>query len=495
MSDRGHHTNPPPLKWKPQKAKLVRKNLRKSPSLTPSYDDLRSWSQWSGPQREKSKFHSKPDFTIILPGNDESRRTADWADAFPTARSFPIKIATNSKGIQRCNSTPWDDFSFTKANREKRPPEKYRFKDLIDTPNPVNSASGFNFGQSMDELSLNWVAKKKQGSRNGSRILRGSNRLLRPRSVEATGNHMRRNLIHNTRKVITFIGFAEEENDGSLKEEEISDFLDLPIPPSTFHSESGWSVDEDLSETNSIILMGEDFGDDNASVYSTTSFQNMKIDWLPSYAHEDSCDWQPCDRQATQTMNIQGKDYSLCGEVCAQKLEMQRTQITSWEKWLPRFEEVMAEKYLEKIPYIYDKNGYTPLYFAIMYNYPVLVQEILYSMDKTVPDIVNPFGLMVACVEGYYEVAEILLEGRFPIYCADGIFPSYAHTDNIDLQQVVQQGKAESSTKVRIRALLAKFITLRKRQLANLFEGILFEQWDGLVLQSVINILVEFSLT
>jgi len=490
--DHDHHTNPPPLKWNPPKAKLVRKHLRKSPSLTPKYDDLRSWSQWSGPQGQKSRFHSKPDFTIILPRSDGSR-TADWADSFPTARSFPIKITTNSKGTQRCNSTPWDDFSFAKANHEKRPPEKYRFKTIIDTPNSVNSLIGFNFGQSLDQECLNWEAKKKQGSRNGSRILRGSNCVLRPRSVEATGKHMRRNLIHNARKGNNFIGFTEEDNDGSLKEEEISDFLDLPS--CTLHSESGWSVDDDLSETNSIILMGEDFGDENASVYSTTSFQNMKVDWLPSYAHEDSCDWQPCDRQATLTMNIQGKDYSICGEVCAHKLEMQLTQITSWEKWLPRFKEVMAEKYLEKIPYIYDKNGYTPLYFAIMYNYPVLVQEILQSMGKTVPDIVNPFGLMVACVEGYYEVVEILLEGRFPIYCADGIFPSYAQTDNIDLQQVVHQGKAEASTKVRIRALLAKFITLRKRQLANLFEGILFEQWDGLVLQSVINILVEFSLT
>jgi len=491
--NRDHRTKSP-SNWNPPEVKFVRKHSRKSPSSKLTYDDHRSWTKWSGPQREKSTFNSKPDFTIILPGSDGSGKAADWADAFPTARSSPIIVRTNSSGNRGCNSTPRDHFSFATANSEKRPLEKYSFKE-IDTAisNSVNSIPGFNIGQSQDEESLSWATRKKQGSRRGSRIVRGSNCLLRPRSVDAPRKHMRRKFHLSARKGNTLSGYTDEESDGSLKEDEVNDFLDFP--QNTFHSESGWSIDEDLSETNSIILMGEDFGDESASVYSTTSFQNMKVDWLPSYANEDSCDWQPCDRQTTQKWNILGKEYNICGEVCAHKLKMQLTQISSWDKWLPRFKEVMAEKHLEKIQWVYDKNGYTPLYFAIMYNCPVLVREILKSMSKTVPDIVNPFGLMVACVEGYYDVVEILLEGRFPIFCADGIFPSYAQTDSIDLQQVIQQGKAEESTKAGIKALLEKFIALRKRQLANLFEGILFEQWDGLVIPRVIDILVEFSVS
>jgi len=477
------------LNWTPSNLDMLINHIRdSSPSRTPTYRNRRSWSQWNLPKREKRR-HSHSDCTVILPRSDGSRSEEDWADAFPIAQSFSIKVSANSHGTPWSNSKQSDEFSFVKASSNKRLFEKYRALEDIDIPvdNSVNPLPGFNFGQSLEEVGVNGVADKKQASRRGSTILKGSNSVLRPSSVEDTAKEIRSDLLLDKRRETIFHGLSEVQSGGSLKDEETN--------KSSLKSESCWSFHDDLSETNSIILMGEGWDDENGSVHSCTSFQNVKVDWLPSYAQEESCEWQPCDRQARHKRNIFGKEYDLCGEVCAQKLKMRLMQITSWEKWLPRFQEVMAEKCLEKIQYIYDKNGYTPLYFAIMYNYPVLVREILQSMDKTVPDILNPFGLMMACVEGYCEVVEILLESRFPIYCADGIFPTYAQTNNIDLQQEVRLGRAVESSKLKIQALLQKFIAVRKRELATLFCPVLFEHWDGLVLQSVIDVLVEYSLT
>jgi len=488
---------PLPSYWTPSKLKLLMKHLRKSsPSRTPANQHLRSWSQCNWPLREKRKFHSYMDFNVILTPSNGSNCGADKADAYSKASTFPIEISANSHGTSLTNSKERNKL-FVNANSDIGHLEKYRALEatVVSIDNTANSISGFNIEKSRDEVSGSWGAKKKRGSRKGSTILKGSNSLVGPSSVEDRAARIRGNLLRSGRQGPCFDDLPEVPSAIRSKEEETNNFLEVPRSnfQSEFQSESCWSIDDDLSETNSIIFMVDDFGDENASVNSSISFQNMKVDWLPQYAQEGSCQWPPCSRQATIHMNILGKEYRLCGKVCMEKLKMQVKQIASWENWLPRFKEMMAEKYLEKIQFIYDKNGYTPLYFAIMYNYPVLVREILQSMDKTMPDILNPFGLMMACVEGYCEVVEILLEGRFPIYCADDIFPTYTHTDSIDLLQGVRHGKAEESSKVKIQALLKKSITARKQELATLFCWVLVEH--GQVLESVIDILVEYSIT
>jgi len=447
---RDYDMKPLPLNGNPSKLKLLMKRLRKSsPSRIPPY-----------------------------------------ADAYSTAQSFPSKTRTNLLEPPQSNSKQSEKFSLVKADSDIRLLEKNRALEATDVPmgNVVNSMPGFNYG-----VSVSWLAKKKQGTRKGSTILKGPNSFSKPSSVKDTANEVRSKLLLSAKQGANFNSLTESLDAVSLKEEEINNFMD--VPPSAFNSESCWSFEDDWSESNSIILVEADWGDENVSVYSSTSFQNMKIDWLPSFAQKESCEWQPCHRQATHKVNILGKEYGLCGEVCAQKFKMRLMQITSWEKWLPRFKEVLAEKHLVKLLYIYHKDGYTPLYFAIMYNYPLLVREILQSMDKPVPDILNPFGLMMACVEGYCEVVEILLKGRFPIYCADGIFPTFAHTDNIDLLQGVRQGKAEESSKVKIQALLAKFISVRKQELATAFCCVLVEHWNGRVFKSIVDLLVEYSIT
>jgi len=480
--------------WTPSKLKLLMKHLRKSSSSrTPPNQHLRSWSQSNWPLLEKRKFHSWKDFDAIPLRRDESNCGANKADAYPKARPLPIKVSANSQGASRRNSKERNEL-FVTGNSDIGLLEKYRALEFIVVPtdNSVNSISGIDLEKSPDEVSESSGAKKKRGSRKGRTISKGS--LVGPSSVEDRADRKKGILLRSGRQGPCFDDLPEVPNATRSKEEDINH---LEVPRSTFQSEfqsdSCWSFDDDLSETNSIIFMVDDFGDENASVNSSISFQNMKVDWLPQYAQEESCQWPPCSRQATIQMIILDKEYRLCGDVCMEKLKMQLKQITSWEKWLPRFQEMMAEKYLEKIQFIYDKNGYTPLYFAIMYNYPVLVREILQSMDKTVPDILNPFGLMMACVEGYCEVVEILLEGRFPIYCADDIFPTYTHTDSIDLLEGVRHGKAEESSKVKIQALLKKSIIARKQELATLFCWVLVEH--GQVLDSVIDILVEYSIT
>jgi len=483
--------------WTPSKVKLLMKHLRKSsPSRTPSSQHLRSWSQCNWPPSEKRNFHSHTDISVILTLKNGANIRANKADAYSTAQSFPERVAASSHGDLRKNLKQGNEL-FVGAHSDMDILAKYRAIEAIEVPmdKTVNSIPGLYLKKSLDEVSESWGAKKKRASRKGSTIMKGSNSFVGPSWVEEMANGIRGNLLGSARQGPGMDDLSEVPNAVRSKEEESNNFLEVPVSAfqSGVQSESCWSFDDDLSETNSIIFMLDDIGDENASLCSSPSFQNMKVNWLPQYAQEESCQWQPCHRKATIKMNILGKEYGLCGKVCVEKLKMRQKQIASWEKWLPRFQQVMAEKYLEKIQFIYDKNGYTPLYFAIMYNYPVLVREILQSMDKTVPDILNPFGLMMACVEGYCEVVEILLEGRFPIYCADDIFPTYTHTDSIDLLQGVRIGKAEKSTKLKIQALLTKSITARKQELANLFSLVLLEH--GQVLENIIDILVEYSIT
>jgi len=421
-------------------------------------------------------------------------RSSPVADA--RNKSLDLKVSASHSGLHQSRSSiREDESSFKMTSRTKIFPRKLIPSAGLDykmRPPVARESDGIEFGRLSDQFINHWELKNDPHSTRGSIVLRESSSFADSNDsfLEVKSTDEKNSFFFCPKDWSSFEGLPRVPHN---KEDDNNNFLQPPAGHA--HSESAWSFDDDLSESNSVDVMEEDWGEDTASVYSSTSFQNMKVEWLPSFAHHDACQWQPCNSQASRKLNVLGNEYGFCSEVCAQKLKYRLLQITSWELWLPRFEELMEEKYVEKIKYIHDKNGYTPLYFAIMYNNPILVREILQSMDETGPGILNPFGLMMACIEGYYEIVEILLEGRFPIHCASGIYPTYAQTDTIDLKEGIRLGKAEKATKLKICALVAESITRRKRELANLLREILAQHIEGPFLHRIVDVLVEYSLT